>query len=91
MWENPDNSRDFIYTNCYKVVAQDPYDEVVEDVCSLKTGVSLAILKQELDNRQFQKALKQVYQRSINIGQYYHILNKNETILLFESLQEIFY
>ena len=43
-WENPDNSRDFLYTNCYKVIGQDPEDSVIPDVCSAKTGVSLNIL-----------------------------------------------
>lgn len=51
MWDNPDNARDFVYSNCYKVIGNAPNDEVVEDVCSLKTEVSLAILKQELENR----------------------------------------
>lgn len=44
-WSSPDNSRDYVFSNCYKVIGQDPNDEVIEDVCSLKTGVSLTILK----------------------------------------------
>jgi hypothetical protein len=53
MWKNPDNARDYVFSNCYKVIGQDPNDEVIDDVCSLKTGVSLTILQQELENRQF--------------------------------------
>ena len=86
MWENPDNAIDFVYSNCYKVIGNAANDDVVEDICSLKTAVSLAILQQELENRQFQRALKQIYQKSLNIGQYYHILNDSETGLLFDSL-----
>jgi hypothetical protein len=57
MWDSPDNSRDYLFTNCYKVIAQDPKDEVIDDVASLKTGVSLSILKNELDNRHLQRAI----------------------------------
>lgn len=51
MWDNPDSSRDFLYSNCYKVVAQDPKDEVIHDICSLKTGISLNIIQNELENK----------------------------------------
>jgi len=44
LWDNPNCSRDYLYSNCYKVIAQDPNDEVIPDVCSLKTGVSLEII-----------------------------------------------
>lgn len=27
----------------------------------------------------------------LNIGQYYHVLNKSETEILFQSLEEIFF
>jgi hypothetical protein len=29
MWENPNNSRDYLFSNCYKVIAQDPKDQVI--------------------------------------------------------------
>jgi hypothetical protein len=71
---------------------------VIPDICSAKTGVSLNILKNELENRQFHRALSSqqrghptLFQKSINISQYYHILNKSETEILFNSLEDIFY
>ena len=57
MWDNPDSSRDFLYSNCYKVIAQDPKDEVINDICSLKTGISLNIIQNELENKQVYKAI----------------------------------
>ena len=81
------------------MVGQDPQDEVIPDVCSVKTGISLNILKNELESRQFHRALSQkqkqgsafIFQKAININQYFHILNKSETELLFNSLEDIFY
>lgn len=94
MWENPDNSLDYLFSNCYKVISQDPQDEIVADAASLKTGVSLSILKNELDNRHLQRAIlgsSLNSQRSINIAQYYHILNQSETEIMFSSLETIFF
>jgi hypothetical protein len=48
MWENPDNSLNYMHTNCYKVISCDPNDQVIADSCSLKTGVSMHILNNEL-------------------------------------------
>lgn len=44
-------SRDYIFANCYKVVAQDPFDEVIDDNATLKTGISVEIVKSELKLR----------------------------------------
>lgn len=42
MWGSSMKSTDdFIFSNCYKVIAQDPSDEVINDNSSLKTGVAL--------------------------------------------------
>ena len=38
-------TKDYIFANCYKVVACDPNDEVINDNASLKTGISLKIVK----------------------------------------------
>ena len=51
LWENPSCARDYLYSNCYKVIANDPKDEVIPDICSLKTGVSMEILENELRNK----------------------------------------
>ena len=45
LWSGLDSSNDFVYTNCYKVIAQDPCDEVINDNASLKTGISLRIVR----------------------------------------------
>ena len=44
LWGGIDASRDYIFSNCYKVISQDPNDEVINENCSLKTGVSLKIV-----------------------------------------------
>lgn len=44
LWQEMDAASDFIYSNCYKVVSQDPKDEVINDNASLKTGVALMIV-----------------------------------------------
>jgi hypothetical protein len=38
-WDN-DLTRDYVFTSCYKVIAQAINDEVIEEGASLKTGVS---------------------------------------------------
>lgn len=93
MWENPNNSRDYLFSNCYKVIGQDPKDMVVTDIVSLKTGVSLELIKNELENKHLQMAMLSParYHKSVSIEDYYHILNKSETEILFNSLEQIFY
>ena len=44
-WSDVDATRDYIFANCYKVIAQDANDEVINDAVSLKTGVSLKIVR----------------------------------------------
>lgn len=94
MWENPDNAKDYLFTNCYKVIAQDPKDEVIPDIVSLKTGVSLSILSNELRNRHLEAAIFGGFlaqPKQVDINDYFHILNKHETEILFNSLEQIFY
>lgn len=84
-----------MYTNCYKVVAQDPADEVINDVCSLKTGVSYQVLLNELENKALSNVIvsnhhPEIISKTISIGQYYHVLNKSETEILFTSLEAIY-
>lgn len=45
MWENKECTQDYIFANCYKVLAADPNDEIINDNVSLKTGVSLKIVR----------------------------------------------
>ena len=47
MWQNPDCAKDYLYSNCYKILAYDPCDEIIADPCSLKTGISLSIIQTE--------------------------------------------
>ena len=44
LWGTLDSTSDYIFSNCYKVLAQDPNDEVINDNASLKTGISLRIV-----------------------------------------------
>ena len=46
MWKEIDGTEDYIFANCYKVIAQDPNDEVINDNASLKTGISLRIVRE---------------------------------------------
>ena len=45
LWKETDSTRDFLFANCYKVIGQDPNDEVISENCSLKTGISQRIVK----------------------------------------------
>lgn len=44
LWTDMEVTRDFIFANCYKVLATDPNDEVINENASLKTGISLKIV-----------------------------------------------
>lgn len=35
-----DSSQDYFYAKCYKVLAQDPLDSIIQESCSLKTKVA---------------------------------------------------
>ena len=50
MWESKESTKDYIFANCYKVMAADPADEIINDNASLKTGVSLKIVRLDLVN-----------------------------------------
>lgn len=45
LWKGCDATRDFIFSSCYKVIAQDSNDEVISDNASLKTGIALRIVR----------------------------------------------
>jgi len=47
-WWDTDITRDYIFTSCYKVIAADPNDEIVDERASLKSGVAEQIVKNEL-------------------------------------------
>ena len=51
MWWNTDVTTDYIFTSCYKVMASDPNDEIINDNCSLRTGVAQSIIANELKVR----------------------------------------
>jgi len=58
LWEHKNSARDYMYTNCYKVIAQDANDNVVPDETSLKTGVSEMVLENELHCLELQLSLQ---------------------------------
>lgn len=96
LWSGLDATSDFIYTNCYKVISQDPNDEVINDNASLKTGISLAIIQAELKNRFLERTFEQASSDCIEklptdiSNEYSHILTKEETAILFTNLNSLF-
>jgi len=98
LWNNLDSTSDFIYSNCYKVISQDPNDDVINDNASLKTGISLAIIQAELKNRFLESTFETATDSSSNIeklptdisNDYSHILTKEETGILYTNLNSLF-
>ena len=58
MWWNTDVTTDYIFTSCYKVMASDSNDEIINDNASLKTGVAQSIINNELKVRLMEQAFK---------------------------------
>lgn len=48
-WDT-DSVKDYYYANCYKVIAQDPHDEIINDPSSLKSMLSTNIVHREINN-----------------------------------------
>lgn len=94
MWENPDCANDYLSTKCYKVLGQDPNDEIITDPCSLKTGVSLALIKQELviayQKANFREQINDQKPAKIDLDDYFHILGREETEIFFKTLKTVF-
>ena len=92
MWSNPENGLNCINSNCYKVIANDPRDEIVSDGCSVKTSIAHQILKDELELQAENRVILAgtnigLPGPSISISQYFHVLNRSETGVLFKSLE----
>jgi hypothetical protein len=58
MWWNTDVTTDYIFASCYKVMANDSNDEIINDSASLKTGVAQKIISKELQTRLMEQAFK---------------------------------
>ena len=58
MWWDTDVTTDYIFTSCYKVMANDSNDEIITDNASLKTGVAQNIINNELKVRLMEQAFK---------------------------------
>lgn len=43
-WFDTDLTTDYIFASCYKVMSNDPNDEIIDDNASLKTGVAKKIV-----------------------------------------------
>ena len=43
-WFDTDLTTDYIFSSCYKVMSNDPNDEIISDNASLKTGVAKKIV-----------------------------------------------
>lgn len=46
-WYDTDLTTDYIFSSCYKVMSNDPNDEIINDNASLKTGVAKKIVSTE--------------------------------------------
>ena len=57
-WFDSDLTTDYIFSSCYKVMSNDPNDEIVDDSASLKTGVAKKIINNELKVRLMEQAFK---------------------------------
>lgn len=94
MWENPDCASDYVSAKCYKVIGQDPNDEIIPDQCTLKTGVSLALIKQELQlayqKANFKDQNFDLQPPKFDMDEYYHILGREETEVFFKTLKTVF-
>lgn len=55
-WFNSDLTTDYIFSSCYKVMGNDPNDEIIDDNASLKTGVAKKIITYELKERLMEQA-----------------------------------
>ena len=53
-----DLTTDYIFSSCYKVMGNDPNDEIIDDNASLKTGVAKKIIKNEVKVRLMEQAFK---------------------------------
>lgn len=63
-----DVAADFLEAKCYKIVGCDPNDAIINDLCSLKIGVS-------------QKIIEEAHKyncKTFNFKDYFHILSKDE-------------
>ena len=57
-WFDTDLTTDYIFSSCYKVMSNDPNDEIVDDNASLKTGVAKKIINNELKVRLMEQSFK---------------------------------
>jgi hypothetical protein len=44
-WFDTDLTTDYIFSSCYKVMSNDPNDEIIDDNASLKVGVAKKIVR----------------------------------------------
>ena len=65
---NDDVAADFIEAKCYKIVGWDPEDTIINELCSLKLGVSQKIVEiaKNFNNKKFK------------FNNYFHILSQEE-------------
>ena len=52
-WWDTDLTTDYIFASCYKVMGNDPNDEIIDDNASLKTGVAKKIVSDKTPFRLF--------------------------------------
>lgn len=79
VFKEQDSTQDYIYSNCYKVLGQDPNDELINELVSLKTGLNdqfipNPIFKTEQEHLDLFNALHLLYSKIVCLS-----LNKKLT------------
>ena len=83
----------FVYANTYKVLACDPGDTIILENSSLKTGIARELIKSELQNRDLRMTygVKRIKEKElVDMDEYTHILNVQETRIFFDTLRDIY-
>jgi hypothetical protein len=88
-----DTTNNYIYANTYKVIAYDPKDEVIPELSSVKNGVAQEIIYAEAMRKESRISIgpnKRREAKAINMDEYCHIINKEETKGFFSALKQVY-
>jgi hypothetical protein len=88
-----DTTNNYIYANTYKVIAYDPKDEVIPELSSVKNGVAQEIIFAEATRKENRISIgpnKRREAKAIDMSEYCHIINKEETKGFFFALKHVY-
>ena len=84
------STKNYIYANTYKVMGCDPQDALIFDNSSLKNGVTKELIYSEATRKENRISIgpnKRRQAKEINMDEYCHIINKEETKGFFGALK----